>query len=422
MDARSIARRNALFMVLEGALFYAGLSFIPNETVVARFIDYTSGSLALAGFAASMSAFSFYLGEFICGLFVHKIKKQLPFMIKSAFLSRSLLMAFALLLVAGVKSAAAAYAFVAIYAVIFIIDGFVGLCWFQVQARTMPVKKRGEVLSLQQTLCGAIGVLSGFALQRILDSSQPEMRKYTLIFMIAGAIFVLSAATIALFKDVPHPSSPTEPVKNPINYIKELLPLLKQSRATRQVIIGRMLFLMAMISSPINYKFGELYGLSATQLSYLVYMPFIGQILAGVFWSQISRRTNYPIMMMLAQICGVLCALANITALIAGEAGLGVMLPLSVAMALLRFTNVANNAFTQHVIAIVGERDRANYIVLVSLVTAPATFGTALAGAIADWAFWPVYAIMLTCALAGCAQTWRFFISKSSPLNESERV
>ncbi len=422
MDAQRIVRRNSVFMVLEGALFYTALSFIPNETVVAEFIDFTSGSVALAGLAATMSSLAFYVGEFVCGLFVHRIRRQLPFMAKMAFLSRALLLVFACLLLAGVGGPLAAWLFIAAYAVIFTLDGFVGLCWTQVLARTLPLQKRGEVLSLQQSICGGIGVFVGFALQKILTSALPKTDRFTLIFFLSGAVFVLSAAMILMFRDLPHPSAPDEPVKSPAQYVRELAPLIVKNRGVREAIIARILFTFTLISAPINYKFGQLSGLSEYQLSLLVYMPFAGQILAGFFWSRVSRRTNYPTMMMMGQIAGILCALLNFAAFACARMGVSVMLCLSAAMVLIKFTYVANNAFTQHVIAIVDENERANHIVLTSIITAPATFGTTIAGAIADWAFWPVYLIMLLCGIAGAVRTHRYFISKESPLPASQRL
>lgn len=422
MEAQKIVRRNSVFMVLEGALFFAALSFIPNETVVAQFIDFTSGSVALAGLAATMSSLAFYVGEFVCGLFVHRIKRQLPFMIQMAFLSRSMLLLFACLMLVGVRGPLAAWLFIGVYAVIFTLDGFVGLCWTQLLARTLPIQRRGEVLSLQQSICGGIGIFIGFILQRIFTSVMPWMDRFTLIFFLGGAVFVLSACMILLFKDVPHASAPDVPIKNPVRYVRELVPLLIRDAGVRQTVIARILFTFSLISAPINYKFGQLNGLTDYQLSLLVYMPFAGQILAGFFWSRVSRRTNYPTMMMWGQCAGILCALLNFAAFGCALMGVSVMFCLSAAMLLIKFTYVANNAFVQHVIAIVDEEERANHIVLTSLVTAPATFGTTIAGAIADWAFWPVYAIMLLSGIAGAIQTHHYFISKKSPLPATQRL
>jgi hypothetical protein len=248
------------------------------------------------------------------------------------------------------------------------------------------------------------------------------MDRFTLIFSLGGAVFVLSAVMIVMFKDLPHFSAPNEPVKSPVAYVRELAPLISGNRGVRLTIIARVLFTLTMISAPINYKFAQVNGLSDYQISFLVYMPFFGQILAGFFWSRVSRRTNYPTMMLWAQASGILCAVANFAALFCALAGLSVLPALSLAMVLNKFTYVAYSAFTQHVVAIVEEAERANYIVLTSILTAPATFGTTVAGAIANWAFWPVYLIMLASGVSGAILTHHFFISKKSPLPESQRL
>lgn len=422
MDIQKIVKRNSIFMVLEGALFYAALSLIPNETVVAEFLDYTSGSVALAGLAATMSSLMFYVGQFVGGLFIHKISRQRPFLSKMAFLSRGLLILFAVLMLTGVQGKAAAWLFIGAYFVIFTIDGFVGLCWNQILARTLPSEKRGQVLSLQQSMCGVIGIAAGFVVQRILLSDMEPMNRFRLIFFLAGIVFVMAAVMTLFFKDLPHSSQPDLPVKNPIKYIGELLPLLTRDRGVRNTLISRVIFVFTMISAPVNYKFGQVSGLTEYQLSLLIYMPLIGQILAGFFWSHISNKTNYPIMMLLAQIFGIACALANFAAFFMGMAGKSVMVMLCVAMVLVKFTYVANNGFAMHVLGIVDEEKRANAIVLTSIITAPASLGTTLAGMIADWAFWPVYAIMLAAGVIGTIHTYHYFISKNSPLPGNQRL
>ena len=409
-------------MVLEGALFYAALSLIPNETVVAEFLDYTSGSVALAGLAATMSSLMFYVGQFVGGLFIHKIVRQKTFMCKMAFLSRGLLVLFAVLMLTGIQGKAAAWLFIGAYFVIFTIDGFVGLCWNQILARTLPSEKRGQVLSWQQSMCGIIGIGAGFVVQRIMLSDMTPMGRYTLLFWMAGIVFVAAAVMTLFFRDLPHGSEPDAPVKNPVKYIGELLPLLTQDRGVRNTLISRVIFVFTMISAPVNFKFGQVSGLSEYQLSLLVYMPLVGQILAGFFWGHISNRTNYPTMMLLAQIFGIGCAAANFAAFFMGMAGMSVMVPLCIAMALVKFTYVANNGFAMHVLGIVDEENRANAIVLTSIITAPAALGTTLAGIIADWAFWPVYGIMLIAGIAGAMHTYHYFISEKSPLPGNQRL
>jgi hypothetical protein len=52
----------------------------------------------------------------------------------------------------------------------------------------------------------------------------------------------------------------------------------------------------------------------------------------------------------------------------------------------------------------------------------PAIFGTTIAGAIAEFAFLPVYIITLAAAVAGAIMTYRYFISKKSPLTQAQRM
>ncbi len=62
--------RNANLMILEGTLFWAALSFLQGDTVVTNFIRLTTGSAALAGFAATVKSLMWLIGQFAIGLFI----------------------------------------------------------------------------------------------------------------------------------------------------------------------------------------------------------------------------------------------------------------------------------------------------------------------------------------------------------------
>ena len=190
----------------------------------------------------------------------------------------------------------------------------------------------------------------------------------------------------------------------------------------RQVTLSRCLHTLTLMSLPINYLFGAEHGLTEAQLAALVYMPVAGRILSGILSSQLSRLKGYPVMMMTGHVLGLLSALCSVAALVFGGMGRSVMVPLCAAMILVSVNSQGSTGFTQHMIAIVDEENRASYIVLFALLCAPVSFSSTLAGWIADrWGFLPVYIVMTAAACAGIAQTWHFFFSRSSPLPASQR-
>ena len=422
MDQEKLVRHNFLFMLLEGAMFHIGYSLMQTDTVIAKFIDFTAHSTALVGLAATISSISFLLGQVIGGSYIHRLRVQSRHMVRVAFISRTLMLFLSAALALGLTGPLAAWLFLLLYALFLLTDGVVALIWTQISARTLPVRKRGEVLGLQQTISGVIGLGTGFVLQMILTSALGDYARFSIIFALAGGTLLLSVAFLRQIRDVEHPWHPEQPVKTPKRYVEELVPLFRAHRGMRQVTLSRCLYTLTLMALPINYKFGQLHGLSEAQLAMLVYMPVAGKILSGVLWSQMSRLAGYPVMMLSGHILGLLSAACNLIALAVGVSGGPVMLPLCAAMILVSINSSASNGYNQHMIAIVDEENRASYIVLLALLCAPMAFSSTLAGAIADhWGFLPVYAIVVAASLIGMAQTWHFFFSRRSPLPREQR-
>ena len=421
-DIDPLIRHNFLFMLLEGAMFHIGYSFMQTDTVIAKFIDISAHSTTLAGFAASISTFSFLLGQVVGGAYLHRVRVQSRHMVRVGLVSRGMMLIVSAALALGLRGLASAWLFLILYAVFLLTDGVVSLCWNQICARTLPVRKRGEVLGLQQTLCGLLGLATGFVLQKLLTSALGEYARFSIIFALSGGVLMLSVAFLARIRDVPHPSHPEEPVKSPRRYVRELVPLFAAHQGVQQVTLSRCLYTFTLMALPLNFKFGQLNGLSERQLAMLVYMPVAGRIAAGILWSQLSRLKGYPVMMLCGHIIGLLSAAFNIAAYAMGRNGQHVMLPLCAAMVLVSINSQGSIGYNQHMVAIVREEDRASYIVLMALLCAPMALSSTLAGFIAErWGFMPVYALIVAAALLGMAQTWHYFFSPRSPLPAAQR-
>lgn len=61
LDQRDVDR-NATLMILEGTLYWAGLSFLQGDTVITNFIRLTTGSAALAATVKTLMWLAAYTG------------------------------------------------------------------------------------------------------------------------------------------------------------------------------------------------------------------------------------------------------------------------------------------------------------------------------------------------------------------------
>jgi len=400
-DARAI-EKNARLMMLEGTLFWASLSFLQGDTVITNFIRLTTGSVALAGLAATIKTLLSLVGLFVAGLFIHRMRSQSRFMGILALISRPMFLILVPLILSGLSGPAAAWVFLLMYGLFFLTDGMMSLCWMEICARTLPIARRGEVMTLQQAFAGLVGLVAGWALKVILGSQLSFQSQYALIFGLAGVLLTIDGFALSRIRDLPHPCEPDRPVVNPFRYAARLIPILKTNRPVRVTLIARALYMMTLIAAPLNLMFGREAGLSQAQLATLVFMPVAGQIIAGVGWTQVCRRLSYPVMMLMAEALGVVSALINIGCWFLARAGLPVMAPLSLAMALTAVNMPANVGFFQHMIAEADPDRRPDTIVLAALVMAPLSLGTYLAGVVVERAgYLPVYLIMLTAGTVG---------------------
>ena len=400
-DAKA-SNRNANLLILEGTIFWAGLSFLQGDTVVTNFIRLTTGSAALAGFAATTRSLCWLLGQFVIGLFIHKFRSQSRLMSVLGLASRPLILLMALMMFSGITGPAAAWLFLGLYALFFMTDGMLSLCWLQICTRTLPIARRGEVISIQQTFAGLAGLGVGWVLKSLLGSQMSFQTQYAVIFSLAGTLMVLDALAMTLIRDAPHPSAPDQPPVHPIRYIARMMPILKDEPPVRRSLITRMLYTLTLMAAPINLMFGREAGLTEAQLAVLVFMPFAGQIVSGVLWAQVCRRLSYPVMMRMAQALGVLCAASNIACYFIAQSGFPVMVPLSVAMVLVSINTAAGTGFYQYMIAETPEHKQSDTIVLSALMMAPLSFSTYLAGVIVEHAgYLPVYLIMLIAGMVG---------------------
>ena len=403
MENTRLMRLNTVLMLLESTLFGMGLSFLQGDTVVSTFLDTATGSIAIAGLAATVCSIMFMLGQLLAGMVIHKIKVQRKFMRTFGFVGRPLILMMVPALLLGVTGPAAGYLFLLLYGLFFFMDGLIALSWMEINTRTLPPRRRGVVSSVAQMSSGVVGIFVGIALQFILGNDLPFGQKYAVIFGLSGVTLLLNMFALALIKDVDHPSSPDKPVLRFNKYVGSLIPLFTQNKPVRMLLYARMLYTLTMISAPINVLFGRhMGGLDDTLVNALIFMPVLGQIVAGLFWAQTSRRLTYPIMMWLAEVIGVISAVLNLLCFFMAAARLPVMVPLSITMALISMNAVGYIGFTQHMITLVDEQTRPQYFVLSSLVTAPFALGPYLAGIIVEhFGYLPVYIIMLAAGIAG---------------------
>jgi MFS family permease len=204
-------KRNFWCNVLDGNLWDFGSSFIAFGTVIPVFI------LTLGGNNLTVACIPFL--TIIClnlpsALFVHYIEgldRKKPFVLLTGALLRLawLVAAIACCLLAKDRPHAMLAILMGCIIVFFAIDGTAMPAWFDLVARTVPVKIRGKMMSFR--FCGGsvLGAAGGFITALILSRIAFPLN-YGLLFFMAFMLFMISLGTIAFIHEPVFPHKPPE--------------------------------------------------------------------------------------------------------------------------------------------------------------------------------------------------------------------
>ena len=401
---------NFFHLLLESTIFWTAMSLLDPNTVIAVFLDTFAGNPAFSGLAATLKTATYAVGQVMMSMFIHRLPSQRRFMARIGFVGRPMILLSALLMLMGLDGAAAAWAFLICYSLFYFFDGFIALNWTEMMARTTPVMLRGRVQSYNYVFGGIMGILGGQLVGVIMASSLDERMRYIVIFGIAGVILVLNAVALAMIRDVPIVASP-RPRYRLTEYFHEFGPMIRQSKAFREVTVSRTLYLCGLLAAPVNILFGRSAGgLTDADVATLLTMQVIGQMVGGFFWGKLSMYKGYRAVMLWTQ--GINVALNAVSVICLGLAagGVNLLLPMIFVMFFTQFSTVGWAGYANYMMAGVPDEKRALYNALTCVATLPANFGTLLVGLVSGSAgYVPVYVFMLGCSAVGLAHCiWRF--------------
>lgn len=407
----SLDRRNTFLMTLEGTLFWMGLAFLETNTVVSVFLQQMSGNAALAGLAVTLMNFMPTLSQFFFGMFIHRLKSQHRFMIIIAAISRPLILLMIPILLGGVTGIAAAWCFLGLYGLFMLADGFVGMIWSEISARTLRPQKRGMVASTQRLFAGLFGLIAGTIIRSILSGLLPSSVQFSIIFGLAGLCFTLNVFVVVMMRDHPGYRARLEvPVPDMRSYIARFAALYRESRVFRQIMGTRILYLLGLIASPLYILYADVLGIPVEMKMYLFYMPVIGQMLGGLFWARISMAKGYPLVIRLSHMINLAVAIMSMVLWLVPVGIAGGMILLSLCMSLLTANVTAFIGYNNHLIDSVSDEKRPSYYILQNVLLAPFTFGATAAGAIAQTAGYGfVFLVILGVSIAGVFFSQRYF-------------
>lgn len=406
-DRQRIGKRNFYLMIAEGALFWMAAGFMEPNTVVSVFINEFTGSTQLAGVAATLRQVSWYIGQFIMGVYMYKVHDSGEFLRKIGFWMRMPMWLVAVPLLLGFGGTPVVILFIAMYTAFFFMDGFVALHWNQINAHTLTSGNRGMVMGMQQFLSALVGLGSATAIKLLMDSPLPPTLRYGCIFGLCALVLTVNAFVLRRLKDIPNPAD-RPPQRSFSRYVQHFLPLWKENRVFRNIVYGRLLYVAGTMAAALIVLFGRQNGnLTPSQVSTMVYIPVIGQLCGGLLWGNMIRKFGPVAVMRGANLLPLLIGTLGIVIFfIPGEQSLFIPCALMVFL-----TGLHNTSFMGYNNALVDTMPASQlpaYLVLCSILLIPMALMPSVAAFLAEKvSYLPVFSLIILIGIAGSVQTTR---------------
>lgn len=239
-------RRNFLLNLFEGALFIAGGSFISSQTVLPALVTRLGGGNIAVGAVGVILWVGLFLPQIFAARYAQTIPWKKRWAIGFGALQRSvvLLIAVMLLLVGDLTPSLALFLFFAFFTLLQVLTGISTPGWYDLFAKLTPVRRRGRLSGMRNSLGGLGGLVSGMVLTVML-AVLPFPWSYAAAFFGAALLqWVSLVLQIRLVEDTPSPVMPRTGLRE---YSTQLRAVLTANREFRMFLISSVFLILATV-------------------------------------------------------------------------------------------------------------------------------------------------------------------------------
>ena len=311
-------RRNFIALAGDYVAFLAAMAFSDTATVLPSFARELTSSAPLIGLISTTYNGGWLLPQLIAANYVASKERKKNSVLWPCFLGRPLYLLLALATFFFAKSQPT-LVLLALYigiAGFSMSDGMASVPWFDILSKAIPSQRRGRYLAACQVLGGLLAVGAGVIVQRILNpqTGLPFPNNYALLFFLTFAFLQVSTGFLLLIRE---PIEPTHAERASWKeYIPTLVRTLREDRAFRGAVSGKLLAGMAGMATPFYILYGTVaLGLGAAIIGVSLTAQVIGRILGGVMLGALIER--------LGNRAAILCGLSIVACLPALALGLG---------------------------------------------------------------------------------------------------
>jgi MFS family permease len=285
-------------------------------------------------------------------------------------------------------------------------DAFGSVPWFDFLARAIPLRRRGRLIGVSQTVSGIAGIGVGALIALILGNPRlPFARNYALLFALSAITLIPSNVALAKIRETPRNPAPADSPK--AGTAQWLRPWV-EDRTFRELIACRTFVALIDLATP----FFVVHAADVLQLPQSVVGTFVvaqtaGSIAASAGLGVVCERFGPRNVIRIGSGALVLAPLLALGIHFGGGAWLGTVYPL-VFVALGILNAVRMLGFTTYVLEIAPEAERPEYVGLANTLAGLLTIAPTLGGWLLQATSYPVlFALTAVFVSAGFVVSWR---------------
>jgi len=405
-------RRNVFAYMGEATLFGIGLVFASTTTILPGFVSRLTGSVVFVGLIVSLTEGAWRLPQlFVANWLAAKPRKK-PYLTRAGAVARPayLLVAIALWLGAARNPALGLTLFFLLHTMMYAALSIDSVVWWDVFAKAIAAERRGRILGTSTALRGVISIGAGVLIAHLLSDAGPAFPgNFAVIFALAGACFLLSLVSWTF---VVEPEEPVPHRRTPWRaYLPELLTILRESRAFRQLLIVRLLAGFDGLALGFYVLFGirEL-GLPTEMIGVFAVVQTVGGILAGMAFGWISERIGNHRVIQIATAASLTAPLVALFFLLAGLGAtpIGGALYTYVFLAIGIFLNANFIGFANFAVELAPPGARATYVGLFNTLSGLVVVWPAIGGLLLErTSYFVLFSITAGLLLVAHLASWR---------------
>ncbi len=419
-------RWNFAVIVAESTFFMAGLAWVDPSAVLPLFIGRLTPSTVVIGAIAVVQQVGWKLPQvFMAAVLGHRPHK-LPFLRWPVLFGRLPFLAFVVYLwVVGIGDASVVIWFLVIgYSCISLGNGFLGISWNDIIAKSIPSGLRGRFFGTMQFTTAISAFAVGFVVRWALGPAGPGFpMDYTLLFTAVAASLTLSTIGCWLVREPLRPALDRAESVGAI--LGGIIPMLRGQPAFRALVVTALFGFGISSATPFYVVFArQELGVPEPTAGIYIWAMTVGGAVASVLWGHLNDSRGPRAVLRGAGLMVTMTPLLAVLvpAVVQALPPLRSALPYLFAIVFLSGGSCVGAMWmgsTNYLFELADHADRPRYLGVFHLCTLPGALGALLIGWLLNWlSFTSVFILMAGGGAAALAAA-RFMPDVSRGLRSS---